>query len=236
MGIDLSRMVHAPVRVTEVVPCPVTEVVPCPVTEVVPCPVTDVVPHTIGTIQEEDESGGDDDIVKDACPICMITLSTEKEPYVTACNHTFCQDCIHKYHTFCGNQSMDCPVCRTNFLYATPNIIQKPLNRPPFTEDLCPPNDTFDCIEYFYERHMIQSAYNTITRLNQWKTMHDYVVDEQLGFMHTRDPSLVALMTQIDDDYMGHSGYSLACTMRKIHFIAIYGVAEFKRLTCDQHT
>lgn len=229
MGIDLSRMVHVPV--------PVTEVVPCPVTEVVPCPVTDVELHTIGTIQEEDESGGDDDIIKeDVCPICMITMSTEKEPYVTECNHTFCQDCIQKYHAFCANKSISCPVCRANIQYVPPNPAQKPLNRPPFTEDLCPPNDTFDFIEEEFDRHMIQSAYNTTTRLNQWKTMHDYVVDEQLGFMCIREPHILVLMNHIDDDYRGHSGHSMAYTMRKIHFIATYGVAEFKRLTCNQNT
>ena len=195
----------------------------------IPGPVPAEIPCMIDTIKEEEE--------EEICPICMITINTEKEPYVTACNHTFCQDCIQKYHAFCANQPIHCPICRANIQYVPPKRAIHVRPRPPFTEDLCPPNETFDFIEDEFNRRMIQSAYNTITRLNQWKIVHDYVVDEQLGFMHSRsDPEIVALMTRIDDDYRGHSGFSLAFTMRKIHFIAIYGLAEFKRLTCDQNT
>ena len=201
----------------------------------IPGPVPAEIPCMIDTIKEEEEGEGEEE--EDVCPICMITINTETEQYVTACNHTFCQDCIQKYHAFCANQPIHCPICRANIQYVPPKRAIHVRPRPPFTEDLCPPNDTFDFIEDEFNRRMIQSAYNTITRLNQWKIVHDYVVDEQLGFMHSRsDPEIVALMTRIDDDYRGHSGFSLAFTMRKIHFIAIYGLAEFKRLTCDQNT
>jgi hypothetical protein len=76
---------------------------------------------------------------------------------------------------------------------------------------------------------MIQSAYDTITKYNHWEYMHNFTVEAATGFMSNRDPDMKQLMTYIDNDYMGHSGGSMAFTMRKIHFIAIYGVDEYKR-------
>jgi hypothetical protein len=217
---------------------------------------TDALPSQFSSIEVKDpipSSNFDNDI--DICPICMIALETSTNTFDSPCKHVFCMECLYKYGEFCSpiaNKTtrgtvvdrypwemkpgtkcrlqneyhrISCPVCRAYFTVKPRTTLQ----RPDFHNRLCPADYIFDYIDDEWERRMIQSAYDTITKYNHWEYMHNFTVDAATGFMSNRDPDMKQLMTYIDNDYMGHSGGSMAFTMRKIHFIAIYGVDEYKR-------
>lgn len=96
-------------------------------------------------------------------------------------------------------------------------------------EDLYPIQPSFEFIESTQTREMIESAYTTITRLEKWHYLRDYVVDENTGF--TQEPSILDIMNKINDNYQGggHSGGSMGFTMRAVHDIAKQGFPAFTK-------
>ena len=76
-----------------------------------------------------------------------------------------------------------------------------------------------DCTEY--EQKMFLCAYNTITRMEKWDFLKNYEPPELSGFMFDRNATVNEIMSQIAEDYnYGHSGSSMAFTMRKMQEIA----------------
>ena len=69
-----------------------------------------------------DDHDHDDDEPKDECPICYDEIQ-ETNICVTVCGHKFCLPCLFKH----GSRSMECPMCRTQFLGI---IIREPERAP----------------------------------------------------------------------------------------------------------
>lgn len=148
------------------------------------------------------------------CPICFNECN---DKYMTKCGHIFCCACMmYLYNKHDGVFS--CPICREH-LY----IQKSKISIPPFDPKNYPLESGLDIPE-------LLSAYNTITRENKWEMLHDYIVDEIEGFMFTNNKVISGLMHKINDDYSGcHSGYSMAFTMRAMHYIAKFGLQTYKR-------
>jgi hypothetical protein len=78
---------------------------------------------------------------------------------------------------------------------------------------------------------MIQSAYEAVQCLEKWEFLYQFEVDEDTGFMLSRDPEIEIIIHAVDEFYQhGHSGSSIGITMRHIHFIAKYGLEEYRTL------
>lgn len=72
-----------------------------------------------------------------------------------------------------------------------------------------------------YEQSMLLSAYNTISTLECWEYLKEYVVDPNKGFAMDTTPKIVNIMSTIQKDFdYCHSGCSMALTMRIMHDIA----------------
>jgi hypothetical protein len=69
------------------------------------------------------------------------------------------------------------------------------------------------------EREMLNSAYDVITRLNKWSYLNEFDSGDG-GFLFSRDPVANLIMQQISNEYDGHSGSSMAITMRIMQKIA----------------
>ena len=72
------------------------------------------------------------------------------------------------------------------------------------------------------------SGYNTMNRIEKWQELRNFVVDESRGFMFERNADISYIMNEVDNDYQGHSGSSMVCTMRNLHCISKYGIDQFK--------
>ena len=68
-------------------------------------------------------------------------------------------------------------------------------------------------------RPMLESAFNIIETNNYWSFMSEYSPEEGKGFMFSSHPKLDEIRTKITDEW-GHSGASLAYTMRVMEGIA----------------
>ena len=170
--------------------------------------------------------------------ICGICLDLNTEPFMTSCHHSFCVHCLYRVHEF--KYDFTCPLCRSEITNKA-DMIQIFKNKkiekeqaehksilPPFNPENYPDEVDFSFIRNEMFIHMFLSAYNVITREEKWKLMHDYNPPSSEGFMWSTDPEINLLMNKINDDYGGHSGSSMAFTMRKMQFIGIYGYNEFK--------
>ena len=70
-----------------------------------------------------------------------------------------------------------------------------------------------------HERPMLTSAFNVIETNNYWSFMSEYSPEEGKGFIWSSHPKLDEIRTKITDEW-GHSGASLAYTMRVIEGVA----------------
>uniref|UniRef100_A0A6C0HUU4 Uncharacterized protein n=1 Tax=viral metagenome TaxID=1070528 RepID=A0A6C0HUU4_9ZZZZ len=92
-----------------------------------------------------------------------------------------------------------------------------------------PISPNFDFITNLHERHMLSSAYKTITRLQKWDYLCEYIISEKTGYMFSTESTINELMNQINTDYeLGHSGCSMGCTMRTMDLIAKNGFDSFR--------
>ena len=70
------------------------------------------------------------------------------------------------------------------------------------------------------ERIMLQSAYDTITILEAWDFLESYNPPKETGFSFDSNPQILKIMNEISKAYAGHSGCSIAFTMRQMRNIA----------------
>lgn len=70
-----------------------------------------------------------------------------------------------------------------------------------------------------YQRKMLNSAYTVIDRLEKWGFLSTFK-PENGGFMFSIDPVVQFITQEIDKEYGGHSGSSMAITMRIMQKIA----------------
>jgi hypothetical protein len=145
------------------------------------------------------------------CPICINDIDEE---YITECDHKFCIYCIH----LCDqkNKDLKCPLCRKPivFTYTGKKI--------PFNKNNYPVNPNI-------KGDILLRAYNVISRLDKWKILYDYKVDENCGFMFSEDKEIQEIMNELGQDD-SHSGCSLAYTMRELHYIACYGINRYIKI------
>ena len=175
-------------------------------------------------IQEESEEE------EEVCNVCLDPLDSFPDYTTTLCNHTFCNGCIQKlfkhhfYPTF-----IHCPTCRNPVSSRVLVRIARPecMNMPPLSEFYI--EHDFSWIIQDYNREIIESAYRCITRLHKWKFMQEFEPRQDEGFMGCSHPTVVDIMTNINDEYGLHSGASLGYAMRTMQKIARIGLEEFKR-------
>ena len=71
-----------------------------------------------------------------------------------------------------------------------------------------------------HDRIMLNSAFNTITIMEAWTILKDYEVSPNKGFLFNDDPQILKIINKVSDNYVEHSGFSMAFTMRKMYEIA----------------
>lgn len=163
-----------------------------------------------------------------ACPICLADIAQDAR-YVTPCQHAFCTPCVEVLATAHRvPYEVPCPLCRAPFHYTKP-----------FDPTLYPSKANFAFISDRHERHMLHSAYQTITREKGWAYLHQYRDTLGYGIIFTDDKVIQGLMCKIEDDYRGHSGGSIGFTMRRMHRVAQVGyaayVTQFKSARFEPH-
>jgi hypothetical protein len=70
-----------------------------------------------------------------------------------------------------------------------------------------------------YQREMLNSAYTVIDRLEKWRFLSTFEPEDG-GFMFSIDPVVQFITQEINKEYGGHSGSSMAMTMRIMQKIA----------------
>ncbi len=83
-----------------------------------------------------------------------------------------------------------------------------------------------------WSRKMIQDGINTLNRLEAWNLLRNFNPSEETGFMFNRDQSIKNIMNEIEKDYGGHSGSSMAITCRHLEFIAKNGIEQYVKEFC----
>ena len=158
----------------------------------------------------------------DVCHICLEPLTNLPEIITTKCNHTFCKECLKNIFKFKSDPLfIHCPTCRKI-------ISKKVLVAMPSPHEL-PENHDFSWIVCGSNRYMIETAYNTICRLGKWELMQEFETKANEGFLGCSYPEIKNIMNEINEVYQcGHSGSSMAFTMRTMQKIARIGIEEFK--------
>jgi len=195
--------------------------------------VEECIKDIINIINEETEEETEEEI-----PICGICLDSQTQPFMTSCKHSFCVSCLIRASEFNRAHEFPCPMCRgpienmadaVQLIQATEHI----RHLPPFNPENYPIHPDFGFIaEDTNDRNMLMHAYNVINREDKWQLLRNYIPSPEGGFQWLReheDREFYILMGKIDDDYPMHSGFSLGYTMRKMHFISMYGYYEFKK-------
>ena len=150
-----------------------------------------------------------------SCPICLNIIEVE---YITECNHIFCDKCIYYYNNIKKND-IKCPLCREQIIVKDNFEVTKIK----FDINNYPENPNI-------KDYIILSAYNTITKLNKWKFLYDYSFNDYNSFMFNNNQEILYIMNEINNNYGGHSGASLACAMRELQFIAHYGIDYYLKM------
>jgi Ring finger domain len=162
-----------------------------------------------------------------SCPVCLDEIEEDAQ-FTTSCGHIYCTKCIYQIHALYITK-MNCPLCRCEVTNIS-EIKQKRIkqNLPEYDPNNYPISPSFDFIECNNSRNLFSNAYYTIERLEAWKKLHAFVVDENTGFCFTNSNEIREIMDEIANDYGNHSGYTMGVTMRMMHFIAKYGWITFR--------
>jgi len=84
-----------------------------------------------------------------------------------------------------------------------------------------------------HERLCIKKAYNVISKNEWWEPFREELllrgVDKNTGFMMNTNPLYNKIMDAIIRNNSGHSGCSIAITMRIMEFIALNGELDYLR-------
>ena len=118
---------------------------------------------------------------------------------------------------------------RRNINPTTPTIYIGNVRDWPDTLPTFPVDADFSFITCMSTRREISWAYSTMNRIRKWEVLRDFEPNSERGFMMERNnEDIVNIMTEIDKDYDCHSGNSLGCAMRIMHYISRYGVDKYK--------
>jgi hypothetical protein len=70
------------------------------------------------------------------------------------------------------------------------------------------------------DKEILDRAEKVITTLEMWDFLKNYELPINTSFSDCTDKKILNIMNEIQKDYDGHSGASLAITMRNLHKIA----------------
>jgi len=163
-------------------------------------------------------------IEEQSCAICLhkIPLNFDSsESYVTTqCNHTFCKSCIQKVFDHANNKdtcTIACPMCRAEI---NRDILYIKITPRTFVD-----NPDLSFIKDNHNREMILEAYNVIHKNELWGKLRNLTPNEHEGFMFSQNPEIIKIMDLVNEkSTTGHSGLSMAITMRTIQQVARFGV------------
>ena len=183
-------------------------------------------PTSIGQpiIEKKEDTWQGSEATGEVCPICFHTIPNNfenSECYVTTeCNHIFCKSCLQKVfdHSEHANTcTIACPMCRKDIHRKTMYI--------EFTPQTFVDNPDLSFITDDNIRYMVMEAYNTIHKHELWSKLRNLTPNEQEGFMFSKNPEIIRINKLVNaESQTGHSGASLAYTMRVIQQISRYGV------------
>jgi len=163
-------------------------------------------------------------IEEQSCAICLhkIPLNFDSsESYVTTqCNHTFCRSCIQKVFDHAKHKdtcTIACPMCRAKI---NRDILYIKITPRTFVD-----NPDLSFIKDNHNRNMILEAYNTIHKNELWGKLRNLTPNEHEGFTFSKNPEIIKIMDLVNEkSTTGHSGLSMAITMRTIQQVARFGV------------
>ena len=157
---------------------------------------------------------------EEVCNICLEPLSSLPRQVITNCKHTFCKECLqnifkHKPYKY----YIHCPTCRQK--------VSHKILYPSLSE--FPANHDFSWMNCKMNQYMIGSAYDIITYQKKWKFMQEFEPHYREGFMMCKNMEILKIMNEINETYQGgHTGASIAFTMRSMQKIACMGLDKFK--------
>ena len=170
-------------------------------------------------------------IEEQSCPICLHIIPLKfdsSETYVTTqCNHTFCKSCIQKVFAHAKHKdtcTIACPMCRAEI---NREILYIKITHRTFVD-----NPDLSFIKNNHTRKMILEAYNTIHKNELWGKLRNLTPNEHEGFMFSKNPEIIKIMDLVKEkSTVGHSGSSMAITMRTIQQIARFGIDSLNTYT-----
>ena len=170
--------------------------------------------------EEEEEEKEEEEEEEDVCNICLELLSSFPRHVTTDCNHKFCKECLQNIFKYKPSQYfIHCPTCRQKVSH---KILYTPLSEIPANPDL-------SWMTCEMNKDMIESAYNIITQQEKWRLMQEFETSPDEGFMMCKNMDILKIMNEINETYRGgHSGASIAYTMRSMQKIARMGLDKFK--------
>lgn len=159
-------------------------------------------------------------IEENVCNICLESLSNLPRHITTNCNHTFCKECLQNIFKYTPKQYfIHCPICRQK--------ISHKILYPSLSEIL--ENPDFSWMNCDMNREMIGSAYDIITYREKWHFIQEFEPNYDEGFMMCKNMEILKIMNEINETYKGgHSGASIAFTMRSMQKIARMGLEKYK--------
>lgn len=92
---------------------------------------------------------------------------------------------------------------------------------------LCPDYPASPDFSFMNSNRELVSGYAVVHRNEAWNLLKNF---NENSFMFCKDPKIVKLLEKVNHEYQGHSGASLACTMRILEFIAKNGYSVFKQI------
>lgn len=78
-------------------------------------------------------------------------------------------------------------------------------------------------------RPCLINGYATVTRLNKWVELKNFIIDEESGFQFgSLTENLSNLRNEIANDYDNHSGTTMGITMRHLDYISKHGIELYE--------
>lgn len=78
----------------------------------------------------------------------------------------------------------------------------------------------FSFVQSSYEVEMLEDGYETITKLDLWKWLAEYIPEENKGFMFSENENISKIVNTMK---IGHSGATFGWIMRHMEMIAKKG-------------
>jgi hypothetical protein len=161
-----------------------------------------------------------------SCPVCLETCDKNMKLTKFPCNHQVCTICVTR---MTDNKPVDsklsCPMCRDDVR----NDYKKEHMKDCYLPKDYPSDVTFDFMNDNMCARMIGSAYQVITKNNDWETLQFYIKHEEESYNFPKDENIYKIQDKISEAYPLHSGASIGFVMKHIHYIARHGYYEYRR-------